>query len=149
MMLEEFQGRLDVCIVARSWLRTPFRHHQRLKGCGVDCGGFIAAVYEEAGVLPHIELPEYTRDWFLHCKKSDSTLYSDVLDRHMVRTEKPDLGDTIGMSYGVCKVAHAGIIISDDWMIAASALDRTVCLVERRHLLEITTGYWTPKSWAS
>ena len=115
----------------------------------MDCGGFIAAVYEEAGVLPHIELPKYTRDWFLHCKQRDSTLYSDVLDAYLQRTEWPGIGDVVGMSYGVCKVAHAAIIVDHGYLVAASALERMVCLVERRHLLSITTGYWTPGRWVN
>lgn len=139
--------REQVIAEARSWLRTPFHHRQRVKGLGVDCAGLIAAVYEATGAIPAVELPEYTRDWFLHCKREDSTLYADLLDEHMKRVEEPKPGDVVAMKYGVCVVAHAGILIDGNYFIAASALERCVCLVERRQMSEIITGYWSPRKW--
>jgi cell wall-associated NlpC family hydrolase len=50
---------------ARSWIGTPWHSRARVKGAGVDCAQFPAAVYEAAGLIPHIE-PEYSRQWALH-----------------------------------------------------------------------------------
>jgi cell wall-associated NlpC family hydrolase len=61
---EEIQ-RERVLAEAREWLRTPYHAHARLKGVGVDCAQFPAAVYEAAGIIPHIE-PAYARQWHLH-----------------------------------------------------------------------------------
>lgn len=36
--------------IARSWLGTPWRHNQCVKGLGVDCVNFVWAVAKEAGL---------------------------------------------------------------------------------------------------
>ena len=42
--------------VARSWINTPWVHHQRAKGLGADCVGFINGVFDELGLqLPPID----------------------------------------------------------------------------------------------
>jgi cell wall-associated NlpC family hydrolase len=42
--------------VARSWLNSPWIHHQRAKGLGADCVGFINGVFDELGLqLPPID----------------------------------------------------------------------------------------------
>ena len=124
--------------VAQSWLSNAISTSSAAQTiCGVDCGGFHRSGHESRSSSRIIELPKYTRDWFLHCKQRDSTLYSDVLDAYLQRTEWPGIGDVVGMSYGVCKVAHAAIIVDQGNLVAASALERMVCLVERRHLLSI------------
>lgn len=132
---------------AKTWLRTPFRHRQRVKGIGVDCALFIAEVYERTGCIPHVEPPPYTRDWFLHCKTEDSTLYSDFLDKHLERTAEWGPGRLVAFQYGRCKVAHAAIIIDAHTVIAASSMDRMVCLNEwdRDPLASLVTGFWSPK----
>ena len=53
---------------AKTWLGTPWRHMQRLKGVGVDCANLPASVYEACGVIEHIEA-EYPRQWMLHRKQ--------------------------------------------------------------------------------
>ena len=40
---------------AKTWLGTPWRHMQRIKGVGVDCANLPAAVYEACGVIEHVE----------------------------------------------------------------------------------------------
>jgi len=58
--------RLAVIIEARGWLRTPYHHMGRVKGCGTDCLMLLAEVYERAGVVPRIDVPFYAPDWNLH-----------------------------------------------------------------------------------
>jgi cell wall-associated NlpC family hydrolase len=58
--------RLAVIIEARGWLRTPYHHMGRVKGCGTDCLMLLAEVYERAGVVPHIDVPFYAPHWNLH-----------------------------------------------------------------------------------
>ena len=53
---------------AKTWLGTPWRHMQRIKGVGVDCANLPAAVYEACGVIEHVEA-EYPRQWMLHRKQ--------------------------------------------------------------------------------
>ena len=132
---------------ARSWLRTPFGHRQQLKGCGVDCAHLLTGVYEPLQLIEIVDMPWYPRDWFLHCKREDGTLYADILDKHMVRVAQAELGDVVGLRYGRCRVAHAGIVVSDEWMVAATPAG--VGLVEWKHgdVAGRVTDAWSPRSW--
>ena len=59
-------AREQVLAEALEWLGTPHRNFARSKGAGVDCGLFLAEVYERAGVMPHVEPVPYPADWHLH-----------------------------------------------------------------------------------
>jgi cell wall-associated NlpC family hydrolase len=61
----EAQQRADVVAEALTWLATEYHHYARVKGAGVDCAQFPAAVYEACGLIPHVE-PQYAADWHLH-----------------------------------------------------------------------------------
>lgn len=39
--------RSDVVVCARSWVRTPYQHQQRMKYVGVDCAGLVIGVARE------------------------------------------------------------------------------------------------------
>jgi hypothetical protein len=39
---------------ALTWLGTPYHHHARVKGVGVDCARLLCAVYEASACVPHI-----------------------------------------------------------------------------------------------
>ena len=94
--------------VARSWLGTPYMHHARLKGVGVDCAQILAAVYEEAGVIGYIDLGNYSRQWHLH--KSDE-LYIEWLERCGARrVDVPQIGDVGVWKYGLTH-SHGGIVV--------------------------------------
>lgn len=57
------QGILD------SWLGTPYKHFNAVKGGGVDCTLFVGKALEEAGILKRLEYQYYGRDWFLHIER--------------------------------------------------------------------------------
>ncbi len=63
--MTEAAQRAAVVAEAQTWIRTPYRHHARLKGVGVDCAQFPAAVYEACGLVPHLA-PRYSAQWHLH-----------------------------------------------------------------------------------
>lgn len=56
----------DLVAATRGWLRTPYRHHARVKGAGVDCIQLLIAAHEEAGLVGNIDTGTYSTDWFLH-----------------------------------------------------------------------------------
>jgi hypothetical protein len=58
--------RQAVVAEARAWLGTPWHHEARVKGAGVDCGQFLAAVFEACGLVEHVEVEPYPQDWALH-----------------------------------------------------------------------------------
>lgn len=51
---------------AWTWHGTPYHHHGRIKGVGVDCAQLLCAVFEESGQVPHIETGTYPVDWHMH-----------------------------------------------------------------------------------
>ena len=51
---------------ALSWLGTPYHHHARVRGVGVDCAQLLAAVFEAAGVVGPLDLGNYATQWHLH-----------------------------------------------------------------------------------
>lgn len=148
------EERRRVVLEATSWLRTPFGHHQRVKGVQVDCAGFVAEVYERAGVMPHVELPEYVRDWFAHAEAAGRNLYFDALSEHFVELnsyEKPQAGDLATYRWGVCNVAHAAVVVAWPSVVYASSwsAQRAVELGEgdRGPMGHRLSGWWTLRRW--
>ena len=91
---------------AEGWLKTPFHHHARVKGVGVDCINLLCAVYEEAGLIDHVDLPYYPPDWMLH--RSEERMLAGVLAMaHEVST--PESGDVALFRYGRC-YSHGAIV---------------------------------------
>ena len=54
-VMTEHEQRQAVVAEALTWLGTPYHHRARVKGAGVDCGQLLAAVFEGAGVLRHVD----------------------------------------------------------------------------------------------
>jgi cell wall-associated NlpC family hydrolase len=94
---------------ALSWERTPWRHMARVKGHGVDCAQYLAAVYEAAGAIGHLELGAYPRDWHLH---RDRPRFLEELEKHAASVERPQPGDVAMYRFGR-HAAHGAIVL--DW----------------------------------
>jgi len=101
---------------ARTWLRTPYRHHARLLGKGVDCAQLPAAVYEAAGMVPHLE-PRYVREWHLHRSEE---MYVDWALRYAreIPREQAGRGDLGLWRYGRT-FSHGVIVLSPELGIHA------------------------------
>lgn len=65
-MRDELAQRQAVIAEALTWQRTPYHENAGLKGVGVDCAHFPAAVYAAAGILEPIALGRYAKQWHLH-----------------------------------------------------------------------------------
>ena len=122
--------RLAVIEEARGWLRTPYHHMGRVKGCGADCLTLLAEVYEAAGVLPHIDVPFYPPDWNLH---RDAERYLDGImqyAREVQPIESPgssagsapgtgtEPGNVAVFRFGRC-FAHGAIVVAWPLLIHA------------------------------
>jgi cell wall-associated NlpC family hydrolase len=65
--MSELQQREAVVAEARSWIRTPYHHHARIKGAGVDCAMLPVAVYSACGLMPpDQDFGAYPTQWHLH-----------------------------------------------------------------------------------
>jgi cell wall-associated NlpC family hydrolase len=62
------EQRERVVAEALSWLGTPFHHVADIKGVGVDCAHFIARVFENAGVIGHVDIAPYLPQSHLHLR---------------------------------------------------------------------------------
>lgn len=109
--LEHYERKL-VCEIARSWLRTPYRDGAMVKGSGVDCAQLAQAVYQEAGVIPVIELPKYSPQW--HVNRGGQRFMEIVLERGGREVESPSLGDLVLYKFGR-SFAHGAIVVDPGW----------------------------------
>jgi len=122
-MLTNAQREL-VTRIALQWVGTPYRPCSSLKGAGVDCGQFLAAVYQEAGLVPKdVELPNnYSVQVWQH--KEDTT-YLDIVSRFAREIPESEVLPADIVVYKLGKgFAHGAIIVHwDDFIIHALEKD--------------------------
>lgn len=115
----EQQQRQRVVEEALSWLKTPYHHHGRVKGAGVDCAQILCAVFEACGISLPIELGNYPRDWHLHRSEE---MYEALLRQHGARQLLPGLqpltGDIAVFQFGRT-YSHGGILAFDNTIVHA------------------------------
>ncbi|BCA57676.1 hydrolase [Sphingomonas sp. HMP6] len=101
--------RAAVVTEALSWELTPYHERARIKGVGVDCAQFPAAVYEAAGMIPHIE-PDYNPQWMLH---RDEEQYLGWVRTYAREIERAAVGpgDFAIWKFGRC-FSHGAIVIA-------------------------------------
>jgi hypothetical protein len=68
----------------------------------------IAGVYEEAGLVPHIEIPFYPHDWHMH-RSAERYLTGLLRYAHEIQGE-PKPGDIALYKFGRC-FSHGAIVI--------------------------------------
>lgn len=126
------EKRQEVIRVAKEWLRTPYHHLGKVKGCGADCAMFPLAVYQECGVLPaDFVPPAYSMQWHLHrsdelylkaiapftggiyeCRYCHNDVYRCPCAAFTVRDPKP--ADFVVFKFGRT-FSHGAIVV--DWPI--------------------------------
>lgn len=108
--------REEVVAEALTWEGTPYHHHARIKGVGVDCAQLPAAVYEAVGLIPHMN-PEYSEQWMM---SRDEELYLSYVFPYAVEIsrEKVKAGDFAIWKYGRT-FSHGAIIIDPPTVIHA------------------------------
>lgn len=111
---------------ALTWLRTPYKHHARLKGVGADCAQMPIAVYSSLGLIPEVA-PSYVRDWHLHRSEE---LYLGWVMKFSTEIDRASVGPG---DFGLWKYgrtfSHGAIIIEPPVVIHAY-LGRNVELID-------------------
>lgn len=102
------QTRQHIIRVAMEWMGTPYHHHARIKGVGVDCVQFLVAVFEECQLVS-VVVDGYAQDWHLHRSEEK---YLDGIQQYAKETTTPEPGDIAVFRFGRC-VSHAGILLPD------------------------------------
>lgn len=110
--MTDTDARARVAAEAMTWLDTPWHHMAGLKGVGVDCAHFVAAVYEAAGVIADPHIAPYGPQWFLN---SGQELFLPYVERAGAREIAPETagrGDLVLYRVGRAW-AHGAIVL--DW----------------------------------
>lgn len=106
-MIEQ-QQREAVLAEARSWLRTPYHHHEHIKGAGVDCAFLLIEVYAAAGMIEWFDPGYYPQDVMLH--RGDET-YLAWLEKYGHEVETPQPGDAAVWQFGR-SYSHGAIVLA-------------------------------------
>jgi len=146
--LEEQQQRLAVVQEALTWLPTPYLHQGRVRGAGVDCGQFLAAVFEDTGVIQPTKIEDYPHDWHLH--RSEER-YLEIVERVAHKVDRAPLpGDII--LYRFDKAMSHGAIVTK-WPELIHAYIRLGVILddaERNHVLRgAQQGVWSLNVWGA
>lgn len=111
--------RAAIVAEANAWLGTPYHHHGRIKGVGVDCAQILLAVYVDALALaPALDVGQYSTQWHLH---RGEEVYLDWLAQAGARqVEQPQPGDIAMFRFGRT-FSHSAICVGEGlWLHAYS-----------------------------
>jgi cell wall-associated NlpC family hydrolase len=112
----EAEARAAIVAEALTWEGTPYHERARLKGIGVDCAMYPAAVYEAVGLAPHLE-PDYSPQWMLH---RDEEKFLDWVTPHAREIAREALGPGDFAIWKFGRVfSHGGIVIDPPVVIHA------------------------------
>ncbi len=109
--MSEAEERARVVTVARSWILTPYHHHGRLKGVGVDCATLLLEVFAEAGIVPALATPAYSPQHFLHRSVEK---YLAEITKYAHETSEPKPADIVVYKMGRT-FSHGGIVVDPGW----------------------------------
>lgn len=115
-MTREAELRAAIVAEALSWERTPYLPFGRVKGAGVDCAQFPAAVFAACGIIPEIH-PAYSQQWMHH---RDEELYLAEIRCHAreIPVDEVKPGDLIVWKFGRT-FSHSAIVIEPPLVIHA------------------------------
>jgi len=105
---------------ASTWLGTPYHHHARCKGAGVDCAQILIGIFAAAGLVEAFDSGDYPRDWMLH--RDDDRFRAHVrryADQITLAEVQP--GDVALYLVGKC-YAHGAIVMG--WPVILHADSR-------------------------
>jgi cell wall-associated NlpC family hydrolase len=117
----EAQQRAKLVTAALTWVGTPYHHHAQVKGHGVDCATLLVCVAREAGLIGHIDLPEYSPQWHLH--RSAQMYLATILKICREVPAPPWPGDVAIWQFGRC-FSHGAIVIEWPRVVHACVGDK-------------------------
>ena len=110
MTEEERAQREAVVRIARQWIGLPYRDNARIRGVCGDCT-FAALVYEDAGLIPHVAIADYSPQAHLH---RTGGLYIGTVKQYAHEVEAPQIGDLVLYYFGR-DYSHGGVIVHPGW----------------------------------
>lgn len=118
-------AREAVAAEALSWFGTPYHHHGRIKGVGVDCAMLLAEVYERCGLVEHVDAGFYAVDWHLH--RSEELFEAWMARAGGRQVQTPAIGD-VGLWRFGRTWSHGSIVVAGDLQMIHSYIGRGVVL---------------------
>ena len=127
--------RAEVILAAEQWIGTPYHHHARVMGVGVDCAQLLVAIALEVKLLNARQaelVPNYPPEWHLHNREEHLLEYMELMG--CVETSTPEPGDIMCFKFGrTC--SHVGILVSPTQFIHA-------CLRSGKVVVNSLNGDW-------
>lgn len=114
MITDDIQAaeREAVAAEALTWLKTPYHHHARIKGVGVDCAQLLCAVYEACGLVEPVDPGMYAVDWHLHHSEEQFSGWMQKYARLQAPGTPIGLGDVVLFKFGRT-FSHGSIYVGD------------------------------------
>lgn len=109
----------EIPVLAKDWLKTPFKRNCCCKGKGVDCARFVIGVFKEAGIVsPGYYPPVEEANWTW--KDGNEELFIKEIEKFADKVEYDDrkAGDIVSFK-GNGKESHLAILIDDRTIIHA------------------------------
>lgn len=102
-----------------TWIGTPYHHHARVLGVGVDCAQLLVAIAIDTHMLTERQaelVPNYPPEWHLHNKEEHMLEYLELMG--CTETDTPLPGDIMCFKFGR-SCSHLGILVNDTQFIHA------------------------------
>lgn len=109
-------ARQDVVAEALTWLHTPYHHHARIKGAGVDCAQLLCGVFEAVGMVEHIDTGFYPHDW--HMSRNEELFLQWLAKVGARQVDAPQPGDVAVFRFGRT-FSHGAVMIDEQTTIHA------------------------------
>jgi cell wall-associated NlpC family hydrolase len=141
--------RAAVVAEALSWRGTPYHHHARVKGVGVDCAQLLIAAYAVAGVVLPSDPGHYPPEWHLH--RSEERFLAHLQQAGARLVQAPAVGDVAVYRFGRC-YSHGAVVVAPGLVVHAhmprsGARGRVeLCRTTDEPLAGRPVQYWSP--WA-
>jgi cell wall-associated NlpC family hydrolase len=107
------EQREQIVQTAKEWVlaKTPYIAQGQLKGVGCDCATFVLCVYRELGLVPEVDLGNYSVQAHLH-KETVTTQYIDTVRQHAEEIPEAEAQPGDLVLFRVAHAfAHSGIIL--------------------------------------
>lgn len=116
----------QVVAEAQSWVGTPYHPHAQVKGVGVDCAQLLIGVYTATGLIPLVEVGEYSTQWHLHRAEE---LFLGWVERYADQVPEADVqpGDVVLYRFGRT-YSHGAVVVQWPMIVHAWQRSRAVIL---------------------
>lgn len=129
---------LEVALLARSWIGTPYHNRAAIKGAGCDCIGLIRGLWAEIYGLPVPEVPVYSARWTGQNKETEVLL--ETARQYLAEVDPGTRAPGVVLAFRVHPKAiaqHCGVMTSPTSMVHAHS---------GRKVYEVELGQmWEPK----